>query len=401
VLSRARGTPNMALRDARIDSRVAPFFEQLVRFEVRGSDFILELANPSEAVAFWKAQEPTGDLLVPRMDTGTRGVVSLADRGLSDVPLVGGKAAQMAELGNVPLCPDRTSIPSLAFAIPVVYSYEHFTASGAKALLAQLEQDPAFLADSAVRDAGLARVRKAIVDYPLDPALHAEVLAAIQTRWPDQKVRLRSSSNVEDLAGFNGAGVYLSLGLDADELEPKLAEAIREIWGSLWRLRAYDERAYYKVDQNHIAMGVLIHQGYPSEKVNGVAISRNELDPAQASRYYFNTHVGEALVTNPAPGIVSEESSFEYNGWVTAAYYSRSTFSPDAHILSETESAQLWCNLHAIHEHFRPLLDPESKNPWFAMDIEFKLMGEQRDLVIKQARPYSYGAEAPAGWCDL
>jgi hypothetical protein len=252
-----------------------------------------------------------------------------------------------------------------------------------------------------VRDAGLARVRKAIVDYPLDPALHAEVLAAIQTRWPDQKVRLRSSSNVEDLAGFNGAGLYLSLGLDADELEPKLAEAIREIWGSLWRLRAYDERAYYKVDQNHIAMGVLIHQGYPSEKVNGVAISRNVLDPAQASRYYFNTQVGEALVTNPAPGIVSEESSFEYNGWVTAAYYSRSTFSPDAHILSETESAQLWCNLHAIHEHFRPLLDPESKNPWFAMDIEFKLMGEQRDLVIKQARPYSYGAEAPAGWCDL
>jgi hypothetical protein len=31
------------------------------------------------------------------------------------------------------------------------------------------------------------------------------------------------------------------------------------------------------------------------------------------------------------------------------------------------------------------------------MEVEFKFVGEQRDLVIKQARPYSFGgADIPA-----
>jgi Pyruvate phosphate dikinase, AMP/ATP-binding domain/Lamin Tail Domain len=401
VLSRARGTPNMALRDAHTDPRIAPFLGELVRFEVRGSDFTLELADAEEAVLFWEANEPTGVALTPRLDTSVRGVVDLASRSLDDVPVVGGKAAQMAQLGKVELCAGSVSIPPRAFAIPVVHSQEHFIASGAQALLAELEQNAEFRADSSVRDTGLAAVRQKILDHPLDAALHSEVFDAIRERWPDRSIRLRSSSNVEDLAGFNGAGLYLSRGLDVDEVEPSLADAIRDVWASLWRLRAYDERVYYNVDQDHIAMGVLVHPGFPSEKANGVAISRNVLDPTQANRYYFNTQVGEALVTNPAPGIVSEESSFESNGWVTAVYYSHSTFSPNERILSESESSELWCNLHAIHEHFRPLIDPENANPWFAMDIEFKLVGPNRDLVIKQARPYSYGTAAPEGWCDF
>ena len=37
------------------------------------------------------------------------------------------------------------------------------------------------------------------------------------------------------------------------------------------------------------------------------------------------------------------------------------------------------------------------ENRWFAMDIELKLVGLQRDLMVKQARPYSFGsAQIPA-----
>jgi hypothetical protein len=57
--------------------------------------------------------------------------------------------------------------------------------------------------------------------------------------------------------------------------------------------------------------------------------------------------------------------------------------------------------MQAIHDHFRALLDPEGTDGWFAMDVEFKLMGEKRELVLKQARPYSFGVTAPKGWCDL
>jgi hypothetical protein len=34
------------------------------------------------------------------------------------------------------------------------------------------------------------------------------------------------------------------------------------------------------------------------------------------------------------------------------------------------------------------LLDPNDENEHFAMDIEFKLVGRERELVVKQARPY-------------
>ena len=50
------------------------------------------------------------------------------------------------------------------------------------------------------------------------------------------------------------------------------------------------------------------------------------------------------------------------------------------------------------------LLDPDAKNRWFAMEIEFKLVeaaGGRRDLLIKQARPYNFGdADIPADCRD-
>ncbi len=68
--------------------------------------------------------------------------------------------------------------------------------------------------------------------------------------------------------------------------------------------------------------------------------------------------------------------------------------------MTEQELSLLACNLSAIHNHFRPLIDPEQKNGWFAMDTEFKLVGPSRQLVFKQARPYSFG-NAPVDWCDF
>jgi hypothetical protein len=35
------------------------------------------------------------------------------------------------------------------------------------------------------------------------------------------------------------------------------------------------------------------------------------------------------------------------------------------------------------------------------MDIEWKLMGDEHALVIKQARAYSFGNETREGWCDF
>jgi hypothetical protein len=155
------------------------------------------------------------------------------------------------------------------------------------------------------------------------------------------------------------------------------------------------------VDQGAVAMAVLVHPAYKSERVNGVAISRDARQPTRADRYYVNAQLGEALVTNPAPGIDSEQFTYDLARLPRVVYHSRSSFSPAAPLLSEAESGRLACNLYQIHQYFRPLLDPQQDNSWFAMDIEWKLMGENRDLVIKQARAYSFGEQTPTGWCDF
>jgi hypothetical protein len=172
------------------------------------------------------------------------------------------------------------------------------------------------------------------------------------------------------------------------------------VWASLFALRAYDERDYYNVAKSGVAMGVLVHQAFRSERVNGVAISRDVLDPTRGGRHYFNVQVGEALVTNPAPGIRSEQFTYDPRGYVTFVYHEQSSFVPKGHVMTEAEADRVSCNLDAIEAHFRPLVDPERKNPWFAVDIEFKLMGPEHALVIKQARPYSFGRDVPSSWCD-
>jgi hypothetical protein len=71
-------------------------------------------------------------------------------------------------------------------------------------------------------------------------------------------------------------------------------------------------------------------------------------------------------------------------------------------VLAEDELEGVACALRAIHAHFRPLIDPRSEDRWFAMDIEFKLLGADRTLLVKQARPYSFGsAEVPADCREL
>lgn len=399
VLSRGRNTPNMALKNGRHDPRVEPYFDKLVKLEVVGTEFRITDADHAEALAFWESRLPS-ELLVPRLNTAVRGVQPLETKSLSDIPSIGGKAAQLAELGRVKLCDGSVSTPHLPFAIPVVHSLEHYERSGARALLDRLRADPDFAADPLERAAGLARLRDVITRYPMDRALLAEVKAAIAERFPGVPVRFRSSSNTEDLPGFSGAGLYTSEGVDAEDMPDGVENAVRTVWASLYERRGYEEREFQGVDQSVVAMAVLVHPAYHSERVNGVAISRDILQPTRSDRYTVNSQLGEALVTNPAPGIESEQVAFSLFGAPTE-YISHSTFSPKAPLTTYQELSYLRCNLQAIHQHYRPLLDPNQENPWFAMDIEWKLMGPERALVIKQARSYSFGDETREGWCDF
>jgi hypothetical protein len=398
VLSQNRGTPNMALRDARRDTQIAALLGKLVRFEVSPAGYSLRAATSEEVAAFQKSRMPQGPRIQPRLDRDVRGPIDLAGRGLPDLPSIGAKAAQLAELGHIEIaagaCAGKLPLPAAAFAIPLVHSLEHFERSGAAALLRAAEQRPEFQADPAQRAAVLTQMREAIQNTALDPELFTQLESLIAQRFSTTRLRFRSSSNTEDLPGFNGAGLYESWSGALSDPERPIADAIRSVWASLWNARAYDERELGNIDQHGVAMGVLVHPAFLSERANIIVVSRDLQDPTRADVHTMNAQAGEASVANPAPGVSTEELLHHVAlvpGTPELEYRRQSSLTHGAPVLSLQDAQQISCLVSAIHDHFRPLLDPTGENRWFAMDVELKLVGPERQAVVKQARPLSFG----------
>ncbi|HEX2882605.1 MAG TPA: PEP/pyruvate-binding domain-containing protein, partial [Polyangiaceae bacterium] len=276
VLSRSRNTPNLALHDARHDPRIADHLGDLVRFEVTAGGFTIEPAALPEAQAFWDARRPEGPRLAPRLDLSSGELQSLADHDFDSIPLIGAKAAQLAELQRMfqarQMAGAPLPMPERAFAIPVVRYLEHFENSGAQALY---DASASALSDPSRRPQALAAIRSTIEQYPIDSALIQDLEQRLRRDFGNERVRFRSSSNTEDLADFNGAGLYTSISAELDDPDRSIIAAVHTVWASLWNARAYDEREYANIDHSQAAMGVLVHGAYLSEKANGVAISRD------------------------------------------------------------------------------------------------------------------------------
>jgi len=397
VLSQNRGTPNLGLHDARNQPDVASLLGQLVRFEVDGQGYQLRAATSQEVATFQAARVPMGPPIAPRLDDSVSGLVDLSGHGIEDLPSIGAKAAQLAELARVvstdAACSGSLPLPAQPFAIPMQHYLAHFERSGGRARLEAAQANPDFGSDPVQRTAALADVRAAIASTALDPQLLAAVEQAVGQRFGQARLRFRSSSNTEDLPGFNGAGLYESWAAGLNDPDRPIADAIRAVWASLWDERAYDEREFGNIDQHGVAMAVLVHAAFRSERANVIVISRDVLDPTRADIHYMNAQQGEASVANPAPGVSTEQLLHHVQlvpGTPEIEYQHDSSLSHGQHVLTLSDAQHISCYVGALHDHFQALLDPSGDNHWFAMDVEIKLVGDARDVVIKQARPYSF-----------
>ena len=206
-------------------------------------------------------------------------------------------------------------------------------------------------------------------------------------------LRYRSSTNNEDLPGFNGAGLYDSKTQHPEETEEDgIAKSLKQVFASLWNFRAFTEREFHRIDHLEAAMGVLVHPNYSDELANGVAVSFNPLD-ARDDAYYVNTQLGEDLVTNPEGHSVPEEI-LSYGGAYFNVLGTSNQVPPGQLLLSTYQLTQLHGHLEVIHDDFKKLYKPGSGEP-FAMEIEFKITSENI-LAIKQARPWVFSAPSAA-----
>ena len=94
----------------------------------------------------------------------------------------------------------------------------------------------------------------------------ADALAAIAAAMPAKaRCVVRSSANVEDLAGMSGAGLYESItGVEVGD-QGALGAAVASVWASLHTRRAVLARRAAGVPQSAAAMAVLVQEMVPVE----------------------------------------------------------------------------------------------------------------------------------------
>lgn len=220
----------------------------------------------------------------PKADWKTSAIVPVNKISAQQLPAYGGKASKFGLLQRT--IPNNTR--DLAFGIPLAY-YHRFlgearTAEGEKlgeAVKKVLGTLPANASQAQVYEKA-AEVRALMKKATVPPALVNDIRQALAAFYPsagEVRLKLRSSSNVEDGAEFNGAGLYDSEGICLSNCQKDdFAKGLVKVWSSLYTGRGLWARKRFGVHEEVVGMGILAHRPFKGETANGVAVFRFEKD---------------------------------------------------------------------------------------------------------------------------
>lgn len=302
---------------------------------------------------------------------------------------IGAKAYGLLELYKIQKTnPDLFEVPADGFAIPFYYFKKHMQSPRIAPLLKALYNWHA----KSSPDSLLKVIRKEIKKAPIDLALLDLVTKQLTTGI---SYRFRSSSNAEDLANFNGAGLYDSYtGIKGDTIKT-IENAIKKVWASVYNLEAYTERKLFNMAESSVAMAVLVHRGFPTEDANGVAITKNIFRSGGAG-FTINVQIGEESVVAPRDTVqcdqmilIAQEIFFGNGNKVYPQYITRSNLTSKP-VLTQDLIEQLYFALEKIKwSNYARVLRRNATLEYenFALDIEFKF--DKGKLYIKQVRPFN------------
>lgn len=421
VRSSTRGTPNCYISG--VLDELAEWEGRLVHFECGATDWSVEEATAEQAEAWWESIRPDPvEVCEPNVDeTALPGLLELATDTLEERDAgkctYGTKGTNLATLYQridptwqidgflIPMHYYRDFIDNTTWVVDLgdgAGEVEHSFADTLEAWHA----DPEFLTDAGLRRDRLGDLRDAMEDAEIDPELTTLLSDRIVEVFGSDEVmvRLRSSSNAEDSLTFSGAGLYESESvcvadeLDGDEDGPSrcdaakedeqtLRHAITEVWASLWKMEAWDERDWYSIDQTSVAMGLLCSTRSNDEQANAVAFSGNPV-VADDDRYLVNAQEGEIEVVSTDPGIVPEDVLITVEDGVVTEItrVSGSSEVEGGEVLTDAELTELAEVLYEASLVF-PVDDEIPEGHDLLWDTEWKVDATGQ-LRIKQIRPY-------------
>ena len=406
ILCKNRKTPLAAFRNLE-SLDLDELFGQPVKLVVKIDTLIIEACTKEEVEDYWfnsrKRKIPELEL-----DTSVLGLLTLKEMNAAGYPYLGAKAANFGSLQKAIVFDDTPAkTPEGAFSIPISHYFQHLREHQLNALI---KNGLRSMKEGGEKEKILKGIREAIIKAPVDKALLTLVEEQLRQHLEYRKWRFRSSTNAEDIKGFNGAGLYASTSADTDSEKKTIERAIKKVWASCWNNRAFLEREYYQIDHKEVGMGILVHRSFPNEEANGVIISTNLYD-RNNSGIVINVQIGEMSVVAPDSGVVCEQVIYSTSDYLSARpttvqYLSRSSITQGAPVLSERDLARIAEAVEQIKEYFFENVDrvwskesgmldggfrrfTEIKEYYdFGLDIEFKIDGYDRTLYFKQVRPY-------------
>ena len=241
-----------------------------------------------------------------------------------------------------------------------------------------------------------------IINTPHSPEFEQQLRTALKETFGSDKppgVFVRSDTNVEDLAGFTGAGLNLTLpnvvGFD------ELLGSINEVWASPFTARAFAWRQSHMTQPQHVYTSILLLESVGSDK-SGVLVTQ---DIDTGNRDVISVAVNEGL-GGAVDGQAAESLRVALDGsyvrvLATATAPWRRVPDPAGGllelpasgsdtVLQEAEIAQLIDFAKNLPTIFPPITDDEGNSA--PADVEFGFLDGQ--LRLFQLRPFLESKQA-------
>ncbi|MEE9383860.1 MAG: PEP/pyruvate-binding domain-containing protein [Nannocystaceae bacterium] len=422
-----RGTPSCYIRDAH---RLLSSWEgALVKLTCTPATWSISAISQEEAWSGWNSIRPAA-VMIPAPDLASDAILAVDDVDTSDATArhiaarrFGHKGANLATLYQRIGPANRQAAALVPFSAYAEFmdqnDWEAPTEEGPRILsfsesIETWLHSPSFGTQPALRAAYLGRLAKAMTKATVAPEWVqrirlAEVGASGQA---NVMLRARSSSNTEDAAAFNGAGLHTSTRIclgdvpgaspnsmcDAAEESAPIEEALPKVWASLWSSAAYSEREWYGMDHKMVAMGIVLNPRIKNERADIVMTSGNPSD-AGDRRFFVNAQIGGVGVVSPPPGVTPERVFLEMSddGEVRKIFrVERSSLSLNDDILTNAELEYLGRALAAIR--FAYPVDVGAMGEMLALlDTEWKQRNDGTFLIkqIRTLRSDSAGQPEP------
>lgn len=275
------------------------------------------------------------------------------------------------------------------------------------------------LGDALAADGFVKLIRSSRMDRGTLAQLTSAIAGNFADLDPRQGLRFRSSSTVEDIEGFNGAGLYDSntgyidptVLPDTDDHHRTVERAILRTWSSYWSATAFEERERENVDHRSGAMAVLVHPRFDDdlEIDNGVATLTIAPDARTAYEMVVNVQVGATSVTNPdnEDGLLPEilRVVVDVDGTQTIERVAASSLTEDV-VLDDATVLALFDQVRDVADSWLSRANDElpegRRSTTLTLDVEFREMAagwparadgtvEASRMVVKQARTLDPG----------